>query len=77
MAAGLLNEDGVREIDEQVQREVDEAVRFADESPDPPLEGLFDYMYAPDDAGLKGSQHDTPTANSTKGSQGTEVKGEE
>ncbi len=77
MAAGFLNEDGVREIDEQVQREVDEAVRFADESPDPPLEGLFDFMYAPEDAGLNGAQHDRPSTSSTRGSKGTEVKGEE
>ncbi len=54
MSAGLLDENGVREIEQQVQQDVAVAVRFADESPDPPLEGLFDYMYAPEDARVKG-----------------------
>ena len=54
MAAGLLDEHGAHEIEEQVQRDVTAAVRFADESPDPPLEGLFDYIYAPEDAQVKG-----------------------
>lgn len=56
MAAGLLDENLVREIDQQVQQDVDAAVQFADESPDPPLEELFDYMYAPEDASLKGEE---------------------
>jgi len=60
MAAGLLDENGVREIDEQVQQDVDAAVQFADESPDPPLEELFDYMYAdavaPGDTSMKGEE---------------------
>ena len=50
MAAGLLDEQRAQEIDEQAQHDVDAAVRFADESPDPPLDGLFEFMYAPDDA---------------------------
>jgi pyruvate dehydrogenase E1 component alpha subunit len=56
MAAGLLDENLVREIDQQVQQDVDAAVQFADESPDPPLEELFDYMYAPEAASLKGEE---------------------
>jgi pyruvate dehydrogenase E1 component alpha subunit len=50
MDAGLLDENGAREIDERAQRDVDAAVQFAEESPDPPVEGLFDFMYAPEDA---------------------------
>jgi pyruvate dehydrogenase E1 component alpha subunit len=46
-AAGLVDEQGIQEIDERVQRDVDAAVKFAEESPYPPVEGLFDYMYAP------------------------------
>jgi pyruvate dehydrogenase E1 component alpha subunit len=76
IAAGYLNEDGVREIDERVDRDVDEAVKFADESPDPRLEELFDYMYAPDDTGTNSAQALVNTP-STKGSRDTDVKGEE
>ncbi len=51
MAAGFLNEDKAREIDEQAQKDVDAAVQFAEESNYPPMEGLFDFIYAPDDNG--------------------------
>jgi pyruvate dehydrogenase E1 component alpha subunit len=76
IAAGYIDEDGVREIEERVDRDVDEAVKFADESPNPRLEELFDYMYAPDDEGLKNSAQEVNTP-STKGSRDTDVKGEE
>jgi len=46
MAASLLDENGKHEIEEQAQQDVDAAVSFADESPDPAVEGLFDYIYA-------------------------------
>ncbi len=49
MDAGILNEEKVREIDAQAQRDVDAAVQFADQSKDPLLDGLFDFIYAPDD----------------------------
>ncbi len=59
LAAGMLDEQGLQEIDAQVQREVDEAVKFADESPDPSVEqfmqGLEEYVYAPDTAERKGN----------------------
>ena len=47
MAAGILDENKQREIEERVEREVNDAIKFADESPDPPVDELFDYMYAP------------------------------
>jgi pyruvate dehydrogenase E1 component alpha subunit len=54
ISAGLLNEEKTHEIDEQAQREVDAAVKFADESPNPSVEtfmqGLEEYVYAPADA---------------------------
>lgn len=53
MAAGLLNEDKAREIDEQARKDVDAAVQFADESNSPSVNGLFDFIYAPDGAGGK------------------------
>src|SRR5947207_1159963 len=56
MAAGLLDEQEAHEIDERVQQEVDAAVKFADESPNPSVEefmhGLQEYVYAPDDASM-------------------------
>jgi pyruvate dehydrogenase E1 component alpha subunit len=56
--AGLLDEQGVQEMEERVQREVDEAVRFADESPFPSVEsfmqGLEEYVYAPNEAAKGG-----------------------
>ena len=49
MDAGMLDEQEMQRIEEQVEQEVDEAVRFAEESPFPPLETLFDHIYAADD----------------------------
>ena len=49
--ARLIDEQGLREIEDRVEREVDEAVKFAEESPFPPVESLMDYIYAPEDAG--------------------------
>jgi pyruvate dehydrogenase E1 component alpha subunit len=46
VAASLIDERGLQEIEEQVEREVDDAVKFAEESPDPDVSGLFDYIYA-------------------------------
>ena len=61
MAAGLLDEQEAHEIDEQVQQEVDAAVKFADESPNPSVEefmhGLQEYVYAPDDASMPAPTH--------------------
>jgi pyruvate dehydrogenase E1 component alpha subunit len=47
-AAGFIDDNGLSDIEERVQQEVDEAVNYADESPNPPIEGLMDYIYAPD-----------------------------
>ena len=41
MKAGLLNEEEVKHIEKDVNDLVDEAVAFADASPEPPLEELF------------------------------------
>jgi len=57
--AGLLDENSMHEIEERVQREVDEAVKFADESPFPSVEafmqGLGEYVYAPGSVAEKGA----------------------
>src|SRR5437588_981600 len=50
-AAGLLDENGTREIEERAQRDVDAAVTFAEESPFPSVQefmsDLDGYVYAP------------------------------
>lgn len=48
--AGMIDEAGLQNIEEQVKREVGEAVEFAEASPFPPVESLYDYIYAPDDS---------------------------
>lgn len=48
--AGLLDDTRINEIAEQVEREVEEAVNFAEESPFPSLDTLYDYIYADDTA---------------------------
>ncbi len=59
MAAGILDEERIQEVDERVQREVDAAVAFAEESPFPSVEefmsDLDGYVYAPSEAAKKGN----------------------
>jgi len=60
-AAGLLDESGRQEIEAQVERDVDAAVKFAEESPFPSVEefmsDLDGYVYAPDEAAEKGERN--------------------
>ena len=47
----LIEVEGIPEarldaIHEEVEREMEEVMRFAEESPDPPLEELYDFIYA-------------------------------
>ena len=60
-AAGLLDESGRHEIEEQVERDVDAAVKFAEESPFPSVEefmsDLYGYVYAPGEAAMKGERN--------------------
>jgi pyruvate dehydrogenase E1 component subunit alpha len=44
--AGILEEQEAQRIDEQAEKDVDDAVRFADESPEPGVGELFDDAYA-------------------------------
>ena len=59
MEAGLIDENGIHEMAERVEHEVDEAVTFADDSPFPSVEafmqGLQEYVYAPIEAEEKGA----------------------
>jgi pyruvate dehydrogenase E1 component alpha subunit len=43
--AGYIDQEGVEESDRRAIAEVDEAVEFAEQSPDPPLESLYDDVY--------------------------------
>jgi Dehydrogenase E1 component len=42
---GVLEEDEVEKLDQEALETVDEAVRFADESPFPDLDSLYDQVY--------------------------------
>jgi pyruvate dehydrogenase E1 component alpha subunit len=48
LGAGLLGEDDVRAIEKDVNDRADEAVAFADASPEPPLEWLMTDVYKED-----------------------------
>ena len=43
---GMLTDDELNEMDAKVQAEVDDAAEFADKSPEPPLEELYEDVYA-------------------------------
>jgi pyruvate dehydrogenase E1 component alpha subunit len=44
--AGIVDDAWLKETADRVKREVQEAIEFAEKSPDPKIEDLFDYMYA-------------------------------
>jgi pyruvate dehydrogenase E1 component alpha subunit len=44
--AGVLDDKTAQHIDEQAEAQIDAAVEFADASPDPSADQLFDYVYA-------------------------------
>ena len=46
--AGLLDDAGLKALNDEVLAEVDDAVRFAEESPDPAPEELWTDVYAPE-----------------------------
>jgi pyruvate dehydrogenase E1 component subunit alpha len=43
---GVVDKDGLEQIDAEVERQVDAAVEFADESPEPNPDKLFEFSYA-------------------------------
>ncbi|MEK6326004.1 MAG: pyruvate dehydrogenase (acetyl-transferring) E1 component subunit alpha [Actinomycetota bacterium] len=45
LADGVISEDYLEELRERLERQVMEAVEFADNSPEPPLESLYDHLY--------------------------------
>ena len=44
--AGIATADELREIQDGVEAEVEETVRFSDESPNPAVDELYRYLYA-------------------------------
>jgi pyruvate dehydrogenase E1 component alpha subunit len=46
MDAGLLDQAQLRSLDEEVEAEIEDAVQFADASPEPDPDRLFEYSYA-------------------------------
>jgi TPP-dependent pyruvate/acetoin dehydrogenase alpha subunit len=44
--AGLLTEDELQAMDKRVHEEVDDAADFADQSPEPSIETLYEHVYA-------------------------------
>ena len=46
---GLLDDATFATMEDEVEQIVNDAVRFADESPDPPLEALYDHVYKEDE----------------------------
>jgi pyruvate dehydrogenase E1 component alpha subunit len=46
MEAGLLDQEALEEIDREVRAEVDEAAEFADDSPVPAAEMLYQDVYS-------------------------------
>jgi pyruvate dehydrogenase E1 component alpha subunit len=61
LEAGLLDEAGAAQLEADVEREVNEAVEFADSSPSPQPAELFDHTYA------------TPVPNAPRGFPGDPV----
>jgi pyruvate dehydrogenase E1 component alpha subunit len=45
LAEDVISEKEVEEVRESVEKRVLEAVEFADDSPEPPLESLYDHLY--------------------------------
>jgi pyruvate dehydrogenase E1 component alpha subunit len=43
---GLLDEAGRKAIEDEVQQQVEDAIRFAEESADPPLDSLYENVFA-------------------------------
>jgi pyruvate dehydrogenase E1 component alpha subunit len=52
--AGIVDSQWLKETAERVEHEVQEAIDFADKSPDPKLEDMFQYMYATPVANVPG-----------------------
>jgi pyruvate dehydrogenase E1 component alpha subunit len=66
-AAGIADDGWQKEVAAQIDREVQEAIDFADKSPDPKFEDLFDFMYASDVPNTPGRQEALEIARNVQG----------
>ena len=46
---GLLNQEELKDIDKKVQASIDDAVEFAEKSPEPDPKDLYRYIFAEDE----------------------------
>ena len=60
LEAGIIAEDHLDEVREKVERQVKEAVEFADASPEPPLDSLYDNLYVVEGEGWYSVDERTP-----------------
>ena len=67
--AQIIEESWLKEVAAQVEREVKEAIDFADKSPDPKIEDLFTYMYATPVPNTPGQAEARALAQQLKGGQ--------
>jgi pyruvate dehydrogenase E1 component alpha subunit len=52
----LIDEDWLKQTADRVEKEVADAIEFANGSPDPKIEDLFTYMYATSVANMPGAE---------------------
>jgi pyruvate dehydrogenase E1 component alpha subunit len=56
LEAGIIDDEWIKGMAEQVETEVAAAIDFANNSPDPQIEDLFTYMYATPVANMPGPE---------------------
>lgn len=64
---GIIDEEWLKQMVDQIEQEVQEAIDFANESPDPKIEDLFTYMYATPVANTPGASEAIAAAEQAGG----------
>ncbi len=67
LEGSLIDEEWLKQIADQVDQEVQEAIDFANDSPDPKVEDLFTYMYATPVANTPGASEAVAAAEQAGG----------
>jgi len=65
--SSLIDEEWLKQVADQVDQEVQDAIDFANDSPDPKLEDLFTYMYATPVANTPGASEAIAAAEQAGG----------
>ena len=76
LAEGVISEAEIEELRERIEQEVMDAVEFADDSPEPPLESLYDHLYVVGDQVRGWYAVDERTPEPHRGEQEREVGAE-